>query len=106
MMRRRYRNLVGRHRPSVNVLFESVAKYVGGNGIGVIMTGMGSDGTEGCKILKQQRAPILVQDKESCVVYGMPYKVTEAGLADYMASLNSMADKMTQLVAREKAPCS
>lgn len=64
--------LVNRHKPSVDVLFGSVAKVVGKNSIGIIMTGMGADGARGLKQMKESGAITMAQDEESCVVFGMP----------------------------------
>ena len=64
--------LVSRHRPSVDVLFRSTARYAGKNAIGVIMTGMGDDGAQGLLEMKNSGAYTIAQDEESCVVYGMP----------------------------------
>lgn len=64
--------LVSRHRPSVDVLFRSTSRYAGKNAIGVIMTGMGDDGAQGLKEMKDAGAYTIAQDEKSCVVYGMP----------------------------------
>ncbi len=78
-------------RPAVDVMFKSVANVYGGRVIAVIMTGMGQDGFEGCKVLKQKGAIIIAQDKETSVVWGMPKFVTEAGLADKVCPLDRIA---------------
>ena len=70
--------LVSRHRPSVDVLFRSVARYAGKNAVGVIMTGMGDDGARGMAEMKQAGAQTIAQDEETCVVYGMPCEAVEA----------------------------
>jgi len=70
---------VSRHRPSVDVLFRSVAKSAGRNAMGVIMTGMGDDGARGLKEMRDAGAPTVGQDEESCVVYGMPKEAFKAG---------------------------
>lgn len=64
--------LVSRHRPSVDVLFRSTARYAGKNAVGVIMTGMGDDGSEGLKEMKDAGSYTIAQDEKSCVVFGMP----------------------------------
>jgi len=87
-------------RPSVDYLFRSVARCYGSNALGVIMTGMGSDGTAGCRLFKQQGAAILVQDEASCVVFGMPRAPVEEGLADVIAPLDRIADEITRLAGR------
>lgn len=70
---------VNRHRPSVEVLFQSVAKYVGRNAVGVMLTGMGADGAEGMKCMRDAGAHTIGQDEASCVVYGMPKEAKRAG---------------------------
>ena len=64
--------LVSRHRPSVDVLFRSAARYAGKNAVGVIMTGMGDDGARGMKEMLNAGASTIAQDEASCVVFGMP----------------------------------
>jgi len=78
-------------RPAVDVMFKSVANVYGGRVVAVIMTGMGQDGFEGCKVLKQKGAAIIAQDRETSVVWGMPKFVTEAGLADKVCPLDRIA---------------
>jgi two-component system chemotaxis response regulator CheB len=82
--------LVSRHRPSVDVLFRSAARYVGKNAIAVIMTGMGDDGAKGMKELKDAGAVTLAQDEESCVVFGMPKEAIRLGGVDQVLSLGQM----------------
>jgi two-component system chemotaxis response regulator CheB len=82
--------LVSRHRPSVDVLFRSVAQAVGPNAVGVIMTGMGSDGAEGLLEMKQAGALTVAQDEASCVVFGMPKEAIECGAVDKIASLSQI----------------
>jgi len=74
--------LVSRHRPSVDVLFRSAARYAGPNAVGVIMTGMGDDGAKGMLEMKEAGAVTIAQDEESCVVFGMPKKAIELGAVD------------------------
>ncbi len=74
--------IVRGHCPSVEVLFESVAQYVGANAIGVILTGMGSDGADGMLAMRQAGARTIAQDEASCVVYGMPKSAVERGGAE------------------------
>ena len=71
--------LVNRHKPSVDVLFRSVAKYAGKNAIGVIMTGMGADGAKGMLEMYEQGAYTIAQDERSCVVFGMPKEAIKLG---------------------------
>ena len=80
--------LVSRHRPSVDVLFRSAARYAGRNTIGVIMTGMGDDGAHGMLEMKEAGAFNIAQDEESCVVFGMPKKAIELNAVDRVLSLN------------------
>lgn len=71
--------LVNRHRPSVDVLFRSVAQCAGSNALGIIMTGMGDDGARGLKLMLEAGARTLAQDEASCVVYGMPKEAVKLG---------------------------
>jgi two-component system, chemotaxis family, protein-glutamate methylesterase/glutaminase len=87
-------------RPSVDYMFRSVADTFGGQTLAVILTGMGDDGTAGCRVLKRQGAQIAVQDQSSCVVYGMPRQVVEAGLADVVCPLADMHDVILRAVAK------
>jgi two-component system, chemotaxis family, protein-glutamate methylesterase/glutaminase len=80
------------HRPAVDVLFQSAADVYGARVLGVVMTGMGSDGREGAAWIKARGGQILTEAEQSCVVYGMPRSVVEAGLSDTTASLESMFD--------------
>lgn len=82
--------LVSRHRPSVDVLFRSAARYAGRNAIGIIMTGMGDDGAKGMLELKQSGAHTVAQDEESCVVYGMPAEAVKLGAVDRILPLNAI----------------
>ena len=83
--------LVNRHRPSVDVLFRSTAKYAGNNAIGVLMTGMGDDGASGLLEMKEAGAYTIAQDEQSCVVYGMPKEAIKRGAACAILALNNMA---------------
>jgi two-component system chemotaxis response regulator CheB len=80
------------HRPSVDVLFQSAADAYGGRTLGVVMTGMGSDGREGAAWIKARGGRILTESEESCVVYGMPRSVVDAGLSDAAVPLDGMAE--------------
>jgi two-component system, chemotaxis family, protein-glutamate methylesterase/glutaminase len=79
--------LVSRHRPSVDVLFRSAARYAGKNAVGVIMTGMGDDGAKGMLEMKQAGAATIAQDEASCVVFGMPKKAIELKAVDHVLPL-------------------
>jgi Chemotaxis response regulator containing a CheY-like receiver domain and a methylesterase domain len=85
-------------KPSADYLFRSVADYYVGRTTAVIMTGMGSDGTKGLKILKQKGALVIGQDEESCVVYGMPKAPAELGLTDVVAPLDKIAAEIIKSV--------
>ncbi len=78
------------YKPSVDITFGSLAKVFGGEVLGVILTGMGADGREGCRLLKERGATIWAQDQESCVVYGMPQAVTAANISEKSIGLESM----------------
>lgn len=83
--------LVNRHRPSVDVLFRSTAKYAGANAIGVIMTGMGDDGARGLLEMKEAGAKTVAQDEKTCVVFGMPKEAIKLGAADKVLPLESIS---------------
>ncbi len=85
-------------KPSVDYLFRSIAENFGGHAACAVLTGMGDDGTLGCKLLKKRGAQIIVQDEHSCVVYGMPRAVVEAGLADHVVPLNKIASQLLDAV--------
>ncbi len=76
------------YKPSVDVTYASVAKSFGKKVLAIILTGMGADGCDGAKLLRQQGATIWAQNKESCTIYGMPQAVVNAGLADEILDLN------------------
>jgi two-component system chemotaxis response regulator CheB len=86
--------LVSRHRPSVDVLFRSVAAAAGRNAVGAILTGMGDDGASGLLEMKQAGAVTLAQDEASCVVFGMPRAAIERGAADHVVGLAHMAARV------------
>ncbi|QNM95996.1 protein-glutamate methylesterase/protein-glutamine glutaminase [Chitinimonas koreensis] len=83
--------LVSRHRPSVDVLFRSVAKCAGKNALGIIMTGMGDDGARGLKELRDAGGRTVAQDEASCIVFGMPKEAIRLGAAESVAGLDSIA---------------
>ncbi|MGC8736617.1 MAG: protein-glutamate methylesterase/protein-glutamine glutaminase [Dissulfurimicrobium sp.] len=87
-------------RPAVDVLFQSIARVYGGRAIAVVMTGMGQDGFAGCRELKDKGAVIIAQDKETCIVWGMPRFVAEAGLADRIAPLDKIAEYILEFSMR------
>ena len=92
------RPLDTQHRPSVNVLFQSAADVYGGRVLGIVMTGMGADGVEGAAWIKAKGGTILTESEASCVVYGMPRSIVEAGLSDRAVSVEDMADAIVQRV--------
>lgn len=89
--------LVNRHRPSVDVLFRSTAKYAGANAIGIIMTGMGDDGAKGLLEMKEAGAKTIAQDEKSCVVFGMPKEAIKINAADKILPLNEIASYMVRI---------
>jgi two-component system chemotaxis response regulator CheB len=89
--------LVSRHRPSVDVLFRSVAQAAGHNAVGVILTGMGDDGAAGLLEMKQAGAATVAQDEASCVVFGMPREAIELGAVDHVVGLGAIAATMLRL---------
>ena len=82
--------LVNRHKPSVDVLFRSVAKFAGANALGIIMTGMGDDGARGMKEMHDAGAKTIAQDEASCVVFGMPKEAIKLGAADQTLALDQI----------------
>jgi len=86
------------HRPSVDVLFTSAAAAVGGAALGVVLTGMGDDGLAGSRAIRAAGGHVLTQTESSCVVYGMPRSVWEAGLATAEAPLSRMAAEIAARV--------
>ncbi|HTN76016.1 MAG TPA: chemotaxis response regulator protein-glutamate methylesterase [Pirellulaceae bacterium] len=87
-------------RPAVDYLFRSAAHHYGDAVLGIIMTGMGSDGTLGCRLLKRRGAAVLAQNKETCVVFGMPAIPVEEGLADAVVPLQEMASAILERVGQ------
>jgi len=90
---------VGNHRPAVNVMYDSVAG-IGKNLVAVIMTGMGCDGCEGMKKIKAAGGYSIAQDEPTCVVYGMPKAVVDAGLADEIKPVENIAQAIVEAVKR------
>ena len=83
------------YRPSVNVFFESVARYWSGVEVGVLLTGMGRDGAEGLLRLREKGATTFAQDEASCVVYGMPKAAWENGAAQLQLPLDRISTYLT-----------
>jgi len=86
------------YRPSVDALMLSVADCYPGRALGVILTGMGNDGAKGCKKIKETGGRVFAQNEETCVVYGMPRAVVDAGIADKVVSLEEMAGEIINSV--------
>jgi two-component system chemotaxis response regulator CheB len=89
--------LVSRHRPSVDVLFRSAARYAGKNAVGVIMTGMGDDGAHGMKEMKEAGSINIAQDEATCVVFGMPNEAIKLGGVDKILPLERIASEVLRL---------
>ncbi len=90
--------MVHHQRPAVDVLFNSVAQYAGGNAIGVILTGMGADGAQGMLRMKQAGARTIAQDEESCVVFGMPKEAIKLNAVDRVVPLYHIPGEIVQMV--------
>ncbi len=90
----------GGHRPSANTLFRSIAEVAGPYSLGVVLSGMGSDGLEGLKEMDKKKAPIIAQDEASCVVYGMPKVCVDAGIVTAVAPKDKLADEIMRLYAK------
>jgi two-component system chemotaxis response regulator CheB len=85
-------------RPAVDYLFRSAANRFPGRAMAVILTGMGSDGTLGLRLLKRHGCFVIAQDEASCIVYGMPKAAVDAGVADAVLPLHSIAARITSIV--------
>ena len=90
--------LINRHRPSVDVLFRSCAKFAGKNAVGVIMTGMGDDGARGLKEMRDAGASTLAEDESTCVVFGMPKEAIRLGGVDRVVPLTQIPEVILGLV--------
>jgi two-component system chemotaxis response regulator CheB len=93
---------VSGHRPSVDVLFNSVAQAVGDKAVGAILTGMGRDGAQGLLTMRKAGARTLGQDEASCVVYGMPRTAFELGAVEKQVSLSSMGQSILDLASARR----
>ena len=91
---------VSRHRPSVDVLFRSTARYAGANALGIIMTGMGDDGARGLKEMRDAGAHTIGQDEHSCVVYGMPKEAIKLDAAERSVPLATISTEIMRYGAR------
>ena len=94
--------LVSRHRPSVDVLFRSTARYAGKNAIGIIMTGMGDDGAKGMREMKEAGAQTIAQDEQSCVVFGMPQEAIKLKSADRILPLAAIPGEIIRLYKNDE----
>ena len=94
--------LVNRHRPSVDVLFRSAARYAGSNAIGIILTGMGNDGAKGMKEMHDAGAHTIAQDEQSCVVYGMPKEAVKEGGVDDVVALDNITRHLVSILASSR----
>ena len=90
--------MIHHQRPAVDVMFNSVAKYAGGNAVGVILTGMGADGAAGLKAMKEAGAKTIAQDEESCVVFGMPKEAIKTGCVDKVMSLKKISQGIMDML--------
>src|SRR6185436_21176897 len=84
------------HRPAADVLFQSAADVFGSRTLGIVMTGLGSDGTRGAAWIKARGGRVFAESEESCVVYGMPRSVIEAGLGDKSVTLAGMVSAISE----------
>ncbi len=87
---------VNRHRPSVDVLFRSVAHAAGSNAVGALLTGMGKDGAQGLLALRETGAHTIAQDEATCVVFGMPREAIQAGAAEAVVALGDLSRHLLQ----------
>jgi two-component system, chemotaxis family, protein-glutamate methylesterase/glutaminase len=92
-------DLVSGHRPSIDMLFSSVAKEMPGQAVGVLLTGMGADGAKGLLAMREADCPTIAQDQATCVVYGMPRVAAEIGAAQFVMGLPHIAEKALGLLA-------
>ncbi|MDU2022698.1 chemotaxis response regulator protein-glutamate methylesterase, partial [Klebsiella pneumoniae] len=94
---------VNRHRPSVDVLFHSVAKHAGRNAVGVILTGMGNDGAAGMLAMHQAGAWTIAQNEASCVVFGMPREAINMGGVSEVVDLSQVSQQMLAKISAGQA---
>jgi two-component system, chemotaxis family, protein-glutamate methylesterase/glutaminase len=89
--------LVCRHRPSVDVLFRTGARYAGRNAVGVLLTGMGDDGAQGLLEMREAGASTIAQDEKTCVVFGMPAEAIKRGAAERVLPLDAIAGVLARV---------
>ncbi|MCD8522477.1 MAG: chemotaxis response regulator protein-glutamate methylesterase [Saccharospirillaceae bacterium] len=87
------------YRPSVDIAFASAAKHYGNKTLAIVLTGMGADGREGARLLKQSGASVWAQDEESCVIFGMPLAVIKEGLSDDVLPLKDIGPRLVEEVS-------
>jgi len=92
--------LVSRHRPSVDVMFRSVARYAGSNAVACLMTGMGDDDADGLKEILDTGGSTFAQDEESCVVFGMPKEAWKRGGAQALVALDDIPQTLLDEIAK------
>ncbi len=90
--------VVNRHKPSVEVMFKSVTQNFGKRAIGVMLTGMGADGSQSLKEMKDNGSPVIVQDEDSSIVWGMPGEAYQLGCRDHVVPLDKVAERILSLV--------
>ena len=91
-------------RPSADPLMASAADVYGSSVLGLVLTGMGRDGTEGCRLIKEAGGEVIVENESTCVVYGMSKSVVESGYADLELPLSGIVPEMVALCSAPKAP--
>lgn len=92
--------LINYVRPAADILFKSAAEIYQRSLLGLVLTGMGQDGLEGCRLIKNKKGAVLIQDKESCVVFGMPGAVFDAGCYDYMGNIESLRNHVRMICTK------
>ncbi|MBI1317508.1 MAG: chemotaxis-specific protein-glutamate methyltransferase CheB [Candidatus Hydrogenedens sp.] len=90
-------------RPAVDVLFRSAAEHYGANALAIVMTGMGDDGCDGARVLRARGARCITQSRETCVIYGMPRALVDAGLSDESLPIEGLADRIAALAAPQRS---
>jgi two-component system chemotaxis response regulator CheB len=95
---------IGGFRPSATFLFESVATAFGAGAVALVLTGMGEDGVAGLRAVREKHGRVLVQDEQSCVVFGMPKSAIEAGVADEVVPLAKLAGRLQEMVRGGREP--
>ena len=94
--------MVNRHKPAVDVLFRSMARYAGSNGTGILLTGMGDDGARGLLEMREAGATTIAQDEQSSLVFGMPREAIKLGAAQKVYSLEKIINYLISLSYNKK----